>query len=80
MKKFSLAMLLFFGLFTFAQAYGMFNKEETAENVNQYIVSKIKYFKDTKTNLCFARIDYFTAISTTNVPCTPEVEKLLVNK
>lgn len=42
----------------------------------------LEYYKDTRTNLCFVRnsVTNSQAISYnvfTNVPCTPEVEKLI---
>lgn len=36
----------------------------------------LQYFKDKRTSLCFAIYREWSA-SITNVPCTPEVEKLL---
>lgn len=47
-------------------------------------VNKIRYFKDSRTNLCFA-LSTFTGGGAlpqnesvfSNVPCTPEVEKLI---
>lgn len=37
----------------------------------------VMYFKDTKTGLCFAgsHLEHYSAVLT-NVPCTPEVEKV----
>jgi len=41
---------------------------------------RITYVKDTRTNLCFVRNSVLTDVNSvvfTNVPCTPEVEKLI---
>lgn len=45
-------------------------------------VQTIEYYKDTRTNLCFVRnvVENSNAFSYnvfTNVPCTPEVERLI---
>lgn len=41
---------------------------------------EIRYYKDTATNLCFAGqwLGWNSAVLT-NVPCTPEVDKLVTN-
>jgi hypothetical protein len=48
----------------------------TSEEVNQLI-----YYKDQRTQLCFIENDVptspFSATIFSNVPCTPEVEKLI---
>ncbi len=39
--------------------------------------TEMRYYKDTNTNLCFAASHIGTQMATmTNVPCTPEVEKV----
>ncbi len=41
---------------------------------------RIFYVKDNRTNLCFVRNSILTDVNSvvfTNVPCTPEVEKLI---
>ena len=41
---------------------------------------RLTYVKDTRTNLCFVRNSVLTDVNSvvfTNVPCTPEVEKLI---
>jgi hypothetical protein len=41
---------------------------------------RIFYVKDARTNLCFVRNSVLTDVNSvvfTNVPCTPEVEKLI---
>lgn len=50
-------------------------KEELNDNLEQ--ASYIFYLKDTKTDLCFAakNLRSYSALLT-NVPCTPEVEKI----
>jgi hypothetical protein len=43
--------------------------------------NRILYVKDTRTGLCFVSNEILTDINSvvlTNVPCTPEVEKLLL--
>ena len=80
MKKLGLVILLFFGLFTFTQA----DEEKIKSNHDIEIDKLVKYsfknrpyyYKDYRTNFCFAYlVDEFLI-----VPCTPEVEKLLINK
>ena len=40
--------------------------------------TEVRYYKDTRSNLCFAGMDISTTAQTvTNVPCTPEVEKVV---
>jgi len=49
------------------------NQEAITNNINN-----LDYFKDKRTNLCFAGLDLLSnAQSITNVPCTPEVENLI---
>lgn len=38
------------------------------------------YFKDTRTGLCFASLLLYNTTQITYVPCTKEVEALLINK
>jgi hypothetical protein len=41
-------------------------------------IDRMKYFKDSKTDLCFAAQSLgFNNGVMTNVPCTPEVERLI---
>lgn len=41
-------------------------------------VEQIRYYKDSRTNLCFVvNRTYGDALVFTNVPCTPEVERLI---
>jgi hypothetical protein len=48
--------------------------EQNIEYFTRFLDHKMVYLKDTQTNLCFAAAG---AHSLTNVPCTPEVEKLV---
>lgn len=41
------------------------------------IINNLQYFKDKRTNLCFAGYNLHYAVNMTNVTCTPEVEKLI---
>jgi hypothetical protein len=52
--------------------------KKTEMNYNVAEMSrKMNYYKDTNTNLCFAAMNIDMQSATmTNVPCTPEVEKL----
>lgn len=84
MKKLGLVILLFFGLFTFTQADEEKIKSNHDIEIDKHVVKQVKYYfenrlyyyKDYRTNFCFAYlVDEFSI-----VPCTPEVEKLLVNK
>ncbi len=83
MKKLTLLILLSIVLFL----TGCDSKTQKEANGEKGGMSdSMIYFKDKKTNLCFASIYSFShglankVDSFTNVPCTPEVEKLLVNK
>ena len=60
----------------------------TPQEVQQgeFDTNKISYFKDNRTNLCFAVISYLRidaaarmagGLSQSSVPCTPEVESLI---
>ena len=55
------------------------HKEEVDAAVR--ILKGMHYFKDTRTNLCFAGsyLGYASALMT-NVPCSPEVEKLIIEQ
>ena len=52
----------------------------TIETTDENIPSKITYWKDKRTSLCFASLHslntYGGVVSITNVPCTKEVEIL----
>ena len=83
MKSLLLAILaLFLGaafLIFVATSIHAMNESEQAKNKSnvdaEYLQWALKYFVDTRTNLCFAK----TAINTlTNVPCSPEVLKLAI--
>lgn len=53
-------------------------KQQGIENEKNLINQDLSYYKDSKTGLCFAAISIgSTAQSVTNVPCTPEVERLI---
>lgn len=47
------------------------NQQDSKETVNS-----ATYYKDNRTQLCYAQLTM--RLDFTNVPCTPEVEKLLV--
>lgn len=54
----------------------------TGTKATQEEATKLEYYKDTRTNLCFVRnvvtnSNGFSDNIFTNVPCSPEVEKLL---
>jgi hypothetical protein len=72
MKKFLLVFLL---------CLGCESREEVDERVAReavdYLSDNVAYYKDTRSNLCFAGMDikYRTA-TFTSVACTPEVEKV----
>ena len=82
MKKLGLLILLSLVLF-FTGCDSKTQKEANGEKGG--MSDSMIYFKDKKTNLCFASVDsvshaYNKVDSFIYVPCTPEVEKLLVNK
>ncbi len=55
-------------------------RQLTPAQEKELVESKIHYFKDSRTGLCFANGwggDYHGGPYVTNVPCSPEVEKLL---
>ncbi len=81
MKRILLGIFVFFlgaGFLIFTAVFlNAMNVSERAKNKSnvdaEYLQWALKYFVDTRTNLCFAK----TAINTlTNVPCSPEVLKL----
>ena len=41
------------------------------------LINDFTYHKDTRTNLCFVVAGYGYGQTITNVPCSPEVEKLI---
>lgn len=41
--------------------------------------AEVEYLKDYRTDLCFAQYFNGKGWSVTNVPCTPEVERLITN-
>ena len=57
----------------------MFACSNNVEDEKRYMQA-IHYYKDVATNLCFASLWIgFPAGTITNVPCTPEVEKLAIS-
>jgi len=57
------------------KSYEQLQKERSQDQINTII-----YYKDTRTNMCFAGtkelVNRYSSLLT-NVPCTPEVEKLI---
>ena len=52
--------------------------QQGIENERALIKTELSYYKDTRTGLCFAGLGVGGPAQTiTNVPCTPEVEKLI---
>lgn len=61
------------------QVINEYRREESRRAID--LMSYIVYVKDSKTGLCFATFGTGSyAALMTNVPCTPEVEKVLVNR
>lgn len=53
------------------------SEEELARERQNRALSHLTYVKDTRTNLCFAGVIFGEYSDTlTNVPCSPEVEKV----
>jgi len=83
MKSLLLAILaLFLGagflIFTavFLDAMNVSEQIKNKSNVDaEYLQWALKYFVDTRTNLCYAKT---TNNTLTNVPCSPEVLKLAI--
>ncbi len=73
MKKFFILAILLTGCPTISK--------EREESLDAERIRNLEYFKDPKTNLCFAArsLGYYSAVLT-NVPCTPEVERFLIIK
>ena len=83
MKK--LFFLVAFALFCGACAAGQAKQtcvpvyaDESVKNYENGFSDGVVYFKDYRVNQCYAVGKYRMVL--TNVPCTPEVEKVLVNK
>jgi hypothetical protein len=59
------------------------DKAQPSETDERFLARSLVYFKDNRTNLCFAKRSVppngfgFDGGNVTNVPCTPEVEKLI---
>ncbi len=52
-------------------------KKANMENSTSTMSAELHYYKDSNTNLCFAGMYVgYNAGTLTNVPCTPEVEKV----
>lgn len=51
--------------------------EEQALGLGRGIGSRLQYFKDQRTGLCYAYLYNYNSPSITNVPCTEQVEKLV---
>jgi starvation-inducible outer membrane lipoprotein len=61
------------------------NPSEFSDGTAKDLVAALKYAKDKRTGLCFAMVASRktgntdqTGLGFTNVPCTPEVERILV--
>ena len=81
MEKLNMHLLKLISLFLILLCFNCTIKpisEVELENQKDIINNNLHYNKDYKTGLCFAhyQLKYNTGVLT-NVPCTPEVEKLL---
>ena len=88
MKKFSTILLLLSISGCCSANHEDSSKQEAEKKRNTFIIKwsdegwdpVLTYIKDPRTELCFSVVRYDRSLNVSNVPCSPEVEKLITEK